>query len=887
MYLDDIDTVLVDDKREELIRIRDLQGRRAVVCLPKSYKLWKIHWEFSLAHFTTNTKQLLGMWETCLQTLHKFPRVWMEYLKYAHSNASEDPTFLRRLANRCLEALPVTQHAKIWPILLNEYQVAGGSTPKETKLCILRRYIQFHPPATKEIADFLANSLGQMAEASSLYIDLLSSTTQNSLQKKELWMSLAKICTTVEINEIDFDALTRSTLAQKKQFGLQELEGVVWNQLAEYYIRRGEFQLARSIYEEAMQQVSKVRDFTILLDAYLQFEEGLLEATMQAQEDDQVDDETRTEIETDEEEQQDDWDILLEAAPSSIGDNHPKRTSMADLELALARAEDLTTRRPLLLNQVLLRQNPHDVGEWLKRARLFQENEQVPQAAAALEEALTRVNARRAVNGNPSQMVLDLIKIYESMDVAKARDLLDRICRQWIFEFKNVDDLAECHAAWVELELKEEAWDDGLDIIRQSIVPPNTKDAPKMVKGLKKSLRLWDLLLDLEESLGTMQTTKDAYHRAMECRVATPMHILNFASYLKEQKYFEESFSAYEKGVELFDYPGVKVIWKSYLTEFTKRYGGEKVERLRDLYQRCLEQCPPESSSEFFLMQGQLEEEFGLTKRALQIYKQMCQTIPENEKYTAYQLWIAKTIKYMGKTACRDIYQSAITGLPEEVALPLTLDFAKLEISLQELDRARLIFKYGAQMADPARAKEFWQDWNEFEISHGNEETFRDMLRIKRSVEASFSTVNYNAAGMNTDPSANGGDSAGNENLSEEQAMKMIAERDGIDLPEGLVSNKPLTGFVSASKRSANEANLQDINQKVAKLRKALPSEEQQKDADEIDLDDEDEEEDAVNEEDEVIQNVTTKAVPAAVFGGLAAEEGALERLRAANDKKQ
>ena len=44
----------------------------------------------------------------------------------------------------------------------------------------------------------------------------------------------------------------------------------------------------------------------------------------------------------------------------------------------------------------------------------------------------------------------------------------------------------------------------------------------------------------------------------------------------------------------------------------------------------------------------------------------------------------------------------------------------------------------------PQIAKTFWKAWQEFEVRHGNEDTFREMLRIKRSVQAQFSTqVNF------------------------------------------------------------------------------------------------------------------------------------------------
>jgi pre-mRNA-splicing factor SYF1 len=41
----------------------------------------------------------------------------------------------------------------------------------------------------------------------------------------------------------------------------------------------------------------------------------------------------------------------------------------------------------------------------------------------------------------------------------------------------------------------------------------------------------------------------------------------------------------------------------------------------------------------------------------------------------------------------------------------------------------------------------YWNAWKEFEVAHGNEDTFKEMLRIKRTVQATYNTtVNYNAA---------------------------------------------------------------------------------------------------------------------------------------------
>lgn len=35
----------------------------------------------------------------------------------------------------------------------------------------------------------------------------------------------------------------------------------------------------------------------------------------------------------------------------------------------------------------------------------------------------------------------------------------------------------------------------------------------------------------------------------------------------------------------------------------------------------------------------------------------------------------------------------------------------------------------------------YWKSWKLFEEAHGNEDTYRDMLRVKRSVEIAYSQV--------------------------------------------------------------------------------------------------------------------------------------------------
>lgn len=72
------------------------------------------------------------------------------------------------------------------------------------------------------------------------------------------------------------------------------------------------------------------------------------------------------------------------------------------------------------------------------------------------------------------------------------------------------------------------------------------------------------------------------------------------------------------------------------------------------------------------------------------------------------------------------------------------LRFAKLERKLGEIDRARAIYVHLSQFCNP-RVKEyedqFWFIWEKFEIYHGNEDTYSDYLKTKRTVELRYSVV--------------------------------------------------------------------------------------------------------------------------------------------------
>jgi pre-mRNA-splicing factor SYF1 len=48
--------------------------------------------------------------------------------------------------------------------------------------------------------------------------------------------------------------------------------------------------------------------------------------------------------------------------------------------------------------------------------------------------------------------------------------------------------------------------------------------------------------VDLEESIGNVESTKAVYDKILELRIANAQVIINYAIFLEENAYFEESF---------------------------------------------------------------------------------------------------------------------------------------------------------------------------------------------------------------------------------------------------------------------------------------------------------------------------------------------------------
>ncbi|KAA0705370.1 Pre-mRNA-splicing factor SYF1 [Triplophysa tibetana] len=760
---------------------------------------------------TQSHQPLLNIQER--ESVYKYimPRIWIDYCQFMVSQCKI--TRSRRTFDRALRALPVTQHGRIWPMYLR----FGRNLPlPETAIRVYRRYLKLSPENAEEYIDYL-RTVGHLDEAALRLAAVVNDENFVSKEGKSNYQLWHELCDLISKNP---DKVTSFNVGAIIRGGLTRFTdqlGKLWCSLADYYIRSGHFEKARDVYEEAILTVVTVRDFTQVFDSYAQFEESMIAAKM----------ETTSELGQDEDE-----DI--------------------DLELRLARFEQLITRRPLLLNSVLLRQNPHNVHEWHKRVKLYEG--QPRQIINTYTEAVQTVDTMKAT-GKPHMLWVSFGRFYEDNEqLDDARTIFEKATK---VIYKQVDDLAAIWCEYGEMELRHENYDQALRILRKATAIPSRKaeyfDSSEPVQNrVYKSLKVWSMLADLEESLGTFQSTKAVYDRIIDLRIATPQIIINYAMFLEEHNYFEDSFKAYERGIALFRWPNVHDIWNTYLTKFIDRYGGKKLERARDLFEQALDGCPVKYAKTIYLLYAKLEEEYGLARHAMAVYERATSAVDSDERHQMFNIYIKRAAEIYGVTHTRAIYQKAIEVLPDEHARDMCLRFADMESKLGEIDRARAIYSYCSQICDPRMTARFWQNWKEFEIRHGNEDTIREMLRIKRSVQATYNTqVNFMSAQIIKATTGTVSDLApGQSGLDDmkllEQKAQLLAREAEQDKPKP----KDKILFVRSDTSRSELAEL---------AKQANP--------DEIDIDDDDDEDAEDGEPDEV--QLEQKSVPNAVFGGL------------------
>lgn len=716
---------------------------RSVSVLPGSFKLWNAYLQHRIdaCHAApANQFQIqltLNVFRRACLCLPRMPRIWIEYMRFVQA-WTHQLTLLQEVLNAALAALPVTQHVRIWDCFFEglPFREVQLLVPEFIKSCY-RRMIQLLPERRdafirylRRIGDWdgvaqeLFNSLSELnlevgavkyededdagAEKEDELNEMEDTTAADKHEQKftssaqpdatKRWIQLCNVLLEHgnQVQSLDVPGLFRTALRLNRSH-----QGRFWTGLATFHLKQGRIAVARETFETAMQSVWLVRDFAQIFDAYAKMEETLVSIQLERL-------------------------TLQKTAANKKKKKKQGRqsSSSSNVTLLLADYEALLQRHPLLLNAVLLRQNPHNVSEWIRKSQLLPERR-----VAVLEEAIRTVNPGKA--GSTNQLWIALAEAVSEEEEAAAERVFEKAAEgEEADRFASPDDFATLLIAYAEFLRDNRGRLDYLDPVYAALEKPFTK----------KCLKLWNFLLDEEEARGTEAACQAVYDRLLQVKLAQPQHIINYALFCEMTlKDMEAAFRVYERGIELFGFPVAFEIWNVYLPKAVKFLGAAgRLERVRDLFESALQGCPAQFVRDLGLLYAAFEQEYGLGRNALAVLRRTCLAAANEHRPALFSMLAESTAKQEGLLACRPVYEEAIKSVDPVASVDFSLKYAQLEEELGEVARARVLYLHAAPLCDPRTFVPFWDAWKEFEVRCGDEATFREMLRVKRSVLATF-----------------------------------------------------------------------------------------------------------------------------------------------------
>lgn len=115
---------------------------------------------------------------------------------------------------------------------------------------------------------------------------------------------------------------------------------------------------------------------------------------------------------------------------------------------------------------------------------------------------------------------------------------------------------------------------------------------------------------------------------------------------------------------------------------------------------------------------------------------------PEKDLPFLVRVRVAYAQKYFGVARAREVYRNALESLSGEALVPIGIEFAGVERRLGEIDRARSVFKYLTQFVEPAFDDgRLWASWERFEVEYGNEDTYKELVRMKKTTQQRFDVL--------------------------------------------------------------------------------------------------------------------------------------------------
>ncbi|KMZ96746.1 hypothetical protein PVNG_02765 [Plasmodium vivax North Korean] len=739
-----------------------LNGRRAKHYLFRIYETILKHFPFSFKlwyHYLKDRIEMLSAiyydekeeyedvnqaFERCLLYMYHFKAIYILYIQFLFLQRKVQK--IRLIFNRALQNISLNQHEDLW-----EYQLKYSKKIKSKLINYeyVKRYVTIYPEQIVHLFNHYVK-YKMCKHALNTFFYMFSCDEEEHLQlgdksKYDLYREMFQLISSRK--RLDNDVL----ITLRKNFdSFKRYENVtsIYTLLANSFVYEGRWNKAMDAYEEGILECYTVNDFAVLFEGYIETMKVLIELKMQGGGSGTgSDDEGGSGTGSDDE------------GGTEADSRHRRRNRQSGddpvVELYMDKINFLLDKRKAFIADIKLKNNQRDVYVWLGKI----------DAVETAEERVELYNRclKHFEDGDYAGRLSDVYISYayfhyNRSEYDKAVNVFNRAVRDQ--NFKTLNEISSVYCSWMEVELLEGNSKQALRIARLAIdLSSGSGSSGSSSRTMRKdqvanlnqnfpllnNVKLACLVLDLEINYGTIETATNLFDVLYHKKSITVKMVLSFANYLYEHKYFYECFKTYEKAISIFHYPYLYPVYVHYISKYVERYRDKNIFYVRELYRQAIYGVdestfiPKEFAKTVFLMYAAFEENYGFLKRSLSIYKEAIPFLPDPDKVKFYKLFISKVSKSYGVHKAREAFEEAIQTLKDDDAREICLLYIDMEYRLNEYERVRALYIYTAQFTNPSAHVSFYQDWREFEALHGNEHTFREMIRIKRSVLSLFS----------------------------------------------------------------------------------------------------------------------------------------------------
>lgn len=713
VWLDYLELLQGDFRRSQFVL------HRAVTQLPGSTLLWNAY--LLLPWKDSDHKKLLSLIEVALLVLNPTPSLYLRYVTLAMDTSSTQ--FIISAFNKALMSLEIKYHGILWKKFLT---FADSIKGKEGALIYSRFFAvcgQFEDgPKIKpdqcllQIANF-----GEIVIAKRIFLFIQEHKLQLSQPLSSVVMDYCDILTSIPSFR-DFSYFEALISAASVRF--PEMKSELYLKGALYLALRESYQKAHRYFQLGLSSSMTIKQMTTVFDKYANFQEREISQLIAFEDEDMI-------------------------------------TLRMDIY------EKFLNEQARYVNDVQLRQNTNNVDFWLDRAKIFENRNDESGILQTLVKAIITINPLAALS-NSGKTLADLWIHYSDIYISQGDFETSNIIfsKAVKSQFKSLDELADIHIAWTEALLQSTNDEVAVSHLENILLTfegngENTEEPAQA--NLVKCHKLWIFYMDLLKSIyedelrdAVLQKWSKAFEAMSSIKIISIKFLLDSANFLQKHGLWARSLSIYEKGLKAFVSPEARYeIYKEYISRLLTR-DDSSIEDVRELFDHCIAQrcLPGYLAKSIYLKYIEFERRIGSTMKTIKITHQAINYLTysydsnisrysksqlnkiADDKFELYQL-LLKSIENIGDNDWkREAYSESVQD--KHLTLPqimqLGLAFISFEITCKELSRARALFKHLVRLKNPNSSvvAQVWSQWQKFELGHGTEETYKDMLRFKR-----------------------------------------------------------------------------------------------------------------------------------------------------------